>query len=231
MTRPKAWLAWSTGKDSAWSLHVIRRQDEVEVVALLTTLNEAYGRVAMHGVRESLLNAQAASIGLPVVKVPLPDVCVNDEYDRRMTAAMAQARSEDVSHVIFGDLFLEDIRAYRESRLAGTGITPLFPLWGLNTASLAREMTSSGLRAVVTCIDTKQLAAAFSGRHYDASLLADLPPAVDPCGERGEFHTFVLAGPMFRTPIPVLTGEQVHRNGFFFTDLLPATSHSLSAVK
>jgi uncharacterized protein (TIGR00290 family) len=221
LARPKAWLAWSSGKDSAWALHVTRLKGDVEIVALLTTVNTTHGRVAMHAVRESLLEAQAASVGLPLIKVPIPWPCPNDNYEQAMGHAMAQARAEGVTHMVFGDLFLEDIRRYREEKLSACGMTPLFPIWGLDTAGLAREMVEAGLRAYLTCVDPKQLDPKFVGRVFDARLLAELPAGVDPCGEKGEFHTYAFAGPMFRAPISAEVGEKVHRDGFYFADVLP----------
>jgi uncharacterized protein (TIGR00290 family) len=211
-------LAWSSGKDSAWALHVLRERGEVEVVGLLTTLNEAFDRVAMHAVRAQLLRAQAEAAGLPLTTVPLPWPCSNAEYEAAMDAALARARRDGVTAVAFGDLFLEDVRRYREERMAGTGMEPLFPLWGEPTAALARRMIDGGLRARLTCVDPRQVAPSFAGREFDAALLADLPPAVDPCGERGEFHSFTYAGPMFSAPIPLRAGEIVERDGFVFAD-------------
>jgi uncharacterized protein (TIGR00290 family) len=222
MTVPKALLSWSSGKDAAYALHRLRQQGEVDVVGLLTTLNGAFDRVAMHGVRERLLDAQAEAVGLPLWKVPLPWPCSDEAYGAAMTGACARAAAEGISGMAFGDLFLEDVRAYREARLAGTGLAPAFPLWGADTAELAREMVASGLKASLVCIDPAALDAGFAGRAFDYALLADLPPAVDPCGERGEFHTFVWDGPMFARPVPVVAGEVVERNGFVFADLVPA---------
>jgi uncharacterized protein (TIGR00290 family) len=222
MGKPKAWMSWSTGKDSAWALHVARQQGAVEVVALLTTLNGQFRRVAMHGVREELLDRQASALGLPLVKVPLPWPCPNETYERLMAEAISQARSEGVSCMIFADLFLRDIRRYREEKLRGTGIEPLFPVWGLETVRLAREMIAAGLEAVLTTVDPQKLPAQFAGRKFDRRLLAELPAGADPCGENGEFHTFVSAGPMFAEPVPVKVGEVVTRDGFVFADLLPA---------
>jgi uncharacterized protein (TIGR00290 family) len=220
--RPKAWLSWSTGKDSAWALHATRLRGEVEIVALLTTVNSTHARVAMHAVRESLLDAQAQAVGLPLVKVPIPWPCPNETYEQKMASAIAQARRQGVGHMIFGDLFLEDIRMYREEKLKGTGVTPLFPIWGTDTRRLAQEMVEAGLRAYLTCVDPKQLDPKFVGRAYDARLLAELPAGVDPCGEKGEFHTFACAGPMFRRPISVEVEEVVKRDGFYFADVLPS---------
>ena len=222
--KPKAWLSWSSGKDSAWALHVIRQRGEFEVTALLTTVNRAFSRVAMHAVRESLLDAQAAATGLPLVKVPIPSPCPNEIYESAMAEAMAQARASDVMHFIFGDLFLEDIRKYREENLAKCTMTPVFPLWLLDSRNLANEMLAGGLRAYLTCVDPKKLNRAFAGRAFDAQFLADLPASVDPCGENGEFHTFACAGPMFSAPISVQPGEIIERDGFVFADLLPSST-------
>ena len=219
--RKKAWLSWSSGKDSAWSLEVVRRQGEYDVEALLTTVNAEYQRVAMHAVRESLLRLQAESAGIPLVTVPIPFPCPNEAYEKAMSAAIGEARSRGITHMIFGDLFLEDIRRYREEKLAGTGITPVFPLWGLDTSRLANEMVEGGLRALLTCVDPSKLDASFAGRRFDAELLADLPPGVDPCGENGEFHTFACQGPMFQKPIAIEIGVVVERDGFVFADAVP----------
>lgn len=224
MSRTKAWLSWSTGKDSAWALHEARVQGEFEVVRLLTTVNSANRRVAMHAVRESLLDAQAGALGLPLLKIPIPPRCTNAVYEEAMAAAMEQAKAEGVFHVMFGDLFLADVRAYREEKMAPCGVTPVFPLWGRDTTALAREMVSFGVRAALTCVDPKQLSRAFAGRTFDPSFLAELPAGVDPCGERGEFHTFAFAGPMFRNAIAVQPGEIVERDGFVFADVLPQES-------
>jgi len=212
-------VSWSSGKDGAWALHVLRQRGDVELAGLVTTVNQAFGRVAMHGVRESLLERQAEAAGLPLWKVPLPHPCPNEAYDAAMTRLVERARAAGVTAMAFGDLFLEDVRAYRERQLAGTGIEPLFPLWGRATDALAREMVAGGLRARLVCVDPRQLDAGFAGRVFDAALLADLPPGVDPCGERGEFHTFCTAGPMFRTPLACEPGEVVERDGFVFADL------------
>jgi uncharacterized protein (TIGR00290 family) len=216
------WLSWSSGKDSALSLHYLRRDPSVEVTGLLTTTTAPFHRVSMHGVREELLDRQAAQVGLPVHRVSLPYPCSNEEYERRMAVAVQAARSDRVEAFAFGDLFLEDIRAYREARLAPTGLQALFPLWGLDTRALAREMIALGIQATVVCLDPRKLDRSFAGRSFDAGFLDDLPASVDPCGERGEFHTFVHRGPMFRSPIPVRAGEVVERDGFVFADLLPA---------
>lgn len=218
MTRRRVLLSWSSGKDSAYSLHVLRQQGEVEVVGLLTTQNEAAQRVAMHGVRRELLELQAAAAELPLWIVDLPWPCTNDDYARRMGAVIERARTERIDAIAYGDLFLEDIRAYRLERHAGTGIDALFPLWGRETLQLARTMIADGLRARLACIDSRKLPLGFAGREFDADLLADLPAGVDPCGEHGEFHTLVWDGPMFRSPIRVRMGEVVDRDGFVFTD-------------
>ena len=219
MGRPAAWLSWSSGKDSAWSLEVVRRQGEFDVRALLTTVNAEHQRVAMHAVRESLLRAQARSAGLPLVTVPIPSPCPNTVYEEAMARTIQKARDEGITHIIFGDLFLEDIRKYREDKLATSGVKPLFPLWHLDTRELAREMVRSGLRAVLTCVDPRKLDATFAGRRFDARLLQDLPPEIDPCGENGEFHTFAYAGPMFQAPLDVEPGIVLERDGFVFADL------------
>jgi uncharacterized protein (TIGR00290 family) len=211
-------LSWSSGKDSAWALHALRRAD-VPVVGLLTTINQAFDRVAMHAVRRGLLDAQARSIGIPLWPVPLPWPCSNEDYERIMGDVCRQAKAEGIECVAFGDLFLPEVRAYRERQLEGTGLTPLFPLWGLPTDALAQEMLAGGLQARITCVDPKLLPPAFAGREFDQALLADLPAGVDPCGEKGEFHTFAYSGPMFREPIPIASGEVVERDGFVFADL------------
>ncbi len=218
----KAWLAWSSGKDSAWALHVLRAAPAVEVVGLLTTVNEVYDRVAMHGVRRSLLQAQADALGLPLVVAPLPHPCPNETYERVMAGAVRRAREEGIGAFAFGDLFLEDIRRYREDRLAGTGVRPLFPLWGRPTAELASEMIAGGLRARVVTVDPRHLSPAFAGREFDRGFLTDLPRSVDPCGENGEFHTFAWDGPMYSRPVALRAGAVVEREGFVFADFLPA---------
>jgi uncharacterized protein (TIGR00290 family) len=219
--RPKAWLAWSSGKDSAWALHAVREADSFDVVALLTTVNRTHGRVAMHAVRESLLEMQAAATGLPLIKVAIPSPCSNEVYEAAMSEAMGRARDGGVRHVIFGDLFLQDIRAYREKQLALCGLSPVFPLWGIETRRLAEQMLAGGLSAYLTCVDPRKLERGFAGRRFDAELLADLPAGVDPCGENGEFHTFACAGPMFRADVAITVGKSVERDGFVFSDFLP----------
>jgi uncharacterized protein (TIGR00290 family) len=221
----KTLLAWSSGKDSAWTLHVLRKQGVV-VDALLTTINEAMDRVAMHGVRRELLEMQAEVVGVPLWKVPLPWPCSNDDYESRMADACKRAVAEGFTHMAFGDLFLRDVREYRERQLAGSGLTPLFPLWGIPTPELARHMISGKLRARLACVDTRTLDESFAGREFDAALLEELPAAVDPCGENGEFHSLVYDGPMFRAPLAIEAGE-IHRAGdFLYRDLLPCSVSS-----
>lgn len=217
-------LSWSTGKDSAWSLHVLRQDPSVEVTGLFTTVNEAFDRVAMHAVRRQLLEAQAAAAGLPLHVIDIPWPCTNEAYEQRLGAFVAAQKAAGVEAMAFGDLFLEDIRAYRVDKLAGSGIEPVFPIWGRDTALLAREMIAGGLKARLTCVDPANLPAAFAGRQFDAELLADLPEGIDPCGENGEFHTCVYAGPMFSHEIEIDLGEVQTRDGFVFADLLPAAA-------
>jgi uncharacterized protein (TIGR00290 family) len=217
----RTWVSWSSGKDSTLALAEARADPELEVVGLLTTLNRSAGRVAMHAVRRGLLLAQAGAVGLPVHQVELPWPCSNEEYERLMTDAVAAATSAGVTRMVFGDLFLADVRAYREEALAGSGIEPVFPLWGRPTRELAGEMLDRGIRATITCVDPRQLDAAYAGRTFDRDLLADLPDGVDPCGENGEFHTFVHDGPGFAAPLDVRVGEVVERDGFVFADVLP----------
>ncbi len=212
-------LSWSSGKDSAWALYQLQKQEQVELCGLLTTFNGANQRVAMHGVRRELVEAQAEAAGLPLWAVDLPYPCSNEEYESHMQQLLARARVEGITHIAFGDLFLEDVRAYREQMMSGSGIEPLFPLWGMNTRALAEEMLRAGLRAIIVTVDPRQLSASFAARSFDALFLKDLPASVDPCGERGEFHTFCFAGPMFRHPIPFRIGQIVTRDGFVFTDL------------
>ncbi len=216
----KVLVSWSSGKDSAWLVHVLRQTPGVELAGLLTTINEAANRVAMHAVRAELLQAQADALGLPLRTVPIPSPCPNEVYERAMGSAVQRAVREGFTHVAFGDLFLEDVRRYREERLQGSGLTPLFPLFGADTGRLAREMIAGGLRARLTCLNPTVLDRSFAGREFDVSLLADLPAAVDPCGERGEFHTCAYAGPMFLAPLPIETGVTVERDGFVFTDVM-----------
>jgi uncharacterized protein (TIGR00290 family) len=211
-------LSWSSGKDSAWALHLLRRDPAIEVCALVTTLNAEFDRVAMHGTRRSVLEAQARAAGLPLWIVPLPWPCSNEIYQQRMAEVCARAVAENIDAVAFGGLFLADVRSYRENQLKDTGLEPLFPLWQIPTDALARDMLAGGLRARLSCVDTSQLSAAFAGREFDASFLSDLPSEADPCGERGEFHSCVYAGPMFTNPLPLETGEVVNRDGFVFAD-------------
>jgi diphthamide synthase (EF-2-diphthine--ammonia ligase) len=223
-SRPSILLSWSSGKDSAWALHVLRQSGEFHVAGLLTTFNEEFDRVAMHAVRRELVEAQAAALGLALYPVGLPYPCSNVAYENRMKTATADARDRGITHIAFGDLFLEDIRAYRIQALAGTGVEPLFPIWCSpgDTSALARQMLADGLRAIVTCVDPKQLSGRFAGREYDEAFLAELPAGVDPCGERGEFHTFCFRSPDFGAEIPVRVGEIVDRDGFRFADVRSA---------
>jgi len=223
MRRP-ALLGWSSGKDSAYALHVLRAGGEYEVVGLVTTINEAFDRVAMHAVPRELLGLQAEAVGLPLWPVLIPWPCSNAQYEAAMAAVVARAVAEGVTHMAFGDLFLADIRAYREHQLEGSGLTPVFPVWRADTDALAREMLESGLRATLACVDPRALEPRFAGREFDAALLAELPAGVDPCGENGEFHTFAWDGPGFAHPVPVETSGVVERDGFVFADLRPAGS-------
>jgi len=215
----KCLVSWSSGKDSAWMVHVLRQRGDVQIAALLTTINESAQRVAMHAVRVDVLQAQADALGLPLWRIPIPSPCPNHVYEQAMGEAVARAVGEGFTHVAFGDLFLEDVRRYREERLAGTGLTPLFPLFGSDTTALAGRMIAGGLRARITCLNPKVIDRGFAGREFDAALLAELPPAIDPCGERGDFHTCAYAGPMFSHELPIETGVTVERDGFVFTDL------------
>lgn len=220
--KPLALLAWSSGKDGAWALQALRRDPEIDVVGLFTVVNARHRRASIHGVREEILRLQAKSIGLPLSVIEIPDPCSHEQYESAMRAFVEEAQSRGIARMAFGDLFLQDVRAYREKNLAGTGMAPAFPLWGEPTEALARRMISSGLRAFVTCIDPKKLPRDLAGRPFDESFLADLPPGIDPCGENGEFHTVAVAGPMFARPIPVRIGDIVERSGFVFADVLPA---------
>ncbi|HJT86325.1 MAG TPA: hypothetical protein VJ732_00680 [Bryobacteraceae bacterium] len=213
-------LAWSSGKDSAWTLQLLRQQGTA-VDAILTTINETADRVAMHGVRRALLEAQAKAIGIPVWMIPLPWPCSNEEYEARMAEACRRAVAEGFGTMAFGDLFLRDIRSYRERQLAGTGLTPVFPLWDLPTGALAREMIASGVKARLACVDSQSLDERFAGREFDSALLEELPPEVDACGENGEFHTFVYDGPMFQEPLRIRGGETHRYERFVYADLLP----------
>jgi uncharacterized protein (TIGR00290 family) len=232
--KPKALISWSSGKDSAFSLYEVRRAGEFDVVGALTTVTETFGRVSIHGVRQEILHQQCEAAGLPQRIVPIPYPCPNEVYEARMGEAVAAAVREGITHMIFGDLFLADIRAYREAKLAGTGITPIFPLWERPTLALAQAMIASGLQAYLATVDLKKLPAEFAGRKFDRQLLADLPEGIDPCGENGEFHTCVIAGPMFSRRLPVETGERVIRDGYAYCDLVLKTNaarHRARAVR
>jgi uncharacterized protein (TIGR00290 family) len=229
-SRRRTVVSWSSGKDSAFALGRLGQDPEVELAGVLTTVTETFGRVSMHGVREELLAQQTERLGLPQFTVKIPSPCPNELYEARMAAAVQELLTAGVERIAFGDLFLEDVRRYREEKLHGTGIQPMFPLWGQNTAALAREMISSGYRAVLVCVDPRVLDRSFAGREFDASLLADLPASADPCGERGEFHTFVYDGPIFARAIPHRRGEVVERDGFVFADLLPAGTESAATA-
>ena len=218
--RPKALISWSSGKDSALALHEVLRAGEIDVVGALTTVTETFGRVSIHGVRQEILRAQLDAMALPARIVPIPYPCPNEIYESRIGDAVAQAVRDGITHIIFGDLFLRDIRAYREQKLAGTGITPLFPLWQRPTPALAREMIAGGFDAFIATVDLKKLPADFAGRKFDTQLLADLPDGIDPCGENGEFHTCVVAGPIFSRRLAVVPGERIERDGFAYCDLL-----------
>jgi len=216
----KVLASWSSGKDSAWMLHVLRQDPTIVVGGLLTTMNAEFDRVAMHAVRRRLLEAQAEAAGLPLHTIPLPWPCTNEQYETLMRRAMAEAVAQGFTHVAFGDLFLEDVRRYREEKLEGCGVAPLFPLWGIPTRELAEQMIDGGLKAILTCVNPKLLDRSFAGRQFDRSLLRDLPEDIDPCGERGEFHSFAYAGPMYSHPISASAGNLVERDGFVFADVL-----------
>ena len=218
--RPKALIAWSSGKDSAWALHATRLAGNYDIVGALTTVTETFGRVSIHGVREELLKAQLAAAGLPATIVRIPYPCTNEIYEERMAEAMRAAIAAGVTHVIFGDLFLQDIRAYREAKLKPVGVTPVFPLWDMPTDALAKDMISGCVEAYIATVDLKKLPASFAGRRFDRQLLRDLPKGVDPCGENGEFHSFVAAGPMMKGRVAVTVGEVVERDGYAYADLV-----------
>jgi uncharacterized protein (TIGR00290 family) len=220
----KVLLSWSSGKDSAWTLHLLQQHPDVQVAALVTTFNSAANRVAMHAVRRALVEAQAQRVGVPLWAVDLPWPCSNLEYEDRMRAVCQRASAEDITAVAFGDLFLQDIRDYRLQQLQGTGLEALFPVWQIPTAQLARDMITAGLKAKLTCVDPTKLQKTFAGCDFDLRLLEALPPAIDPCGENGEFHTFVYNAPVFSSPISVRTGEVLERDGFVFADVLPVGS-------
>jgi uncharacterized protein (TIGR00290 family) len=221
--RPKAWVAWSSGKDSAFALHEVRREGSLDVVGALTTITDTFGRVSVHGVREELLREQLDACGLASIIVRITHPCPNEVYHDEMAAVMERAKAEGISHVVFGDLFLQDVRTYREAQLRPTGITPVFPLWHRPTGVLASEMIAAGVDARLVCVDLKRLSKNFAGRRFDQALLTDLPAGIDPCGENGEFHSFVVAGPMLSRSLAVTIGETVERDGFAYADLLSAT--------
>jgi uncharacterized protein (TIGR00290 family) len=222
--KKKILLSWSSGKDSAWALHMLRQQGEYEISGLMTTFNTAFDRVAMHSTRRALVELQAEAAGLPLMAAPIPWPCSNADYESAMKQVCDQALAQGIGAIAFGDLFLADVRAYRERQLKDTGLEPLFPVWGIPTSTLAQEMISAGLRARLVCVDPKQLPSSFIGRDFDQSLLRDLPPGADPCGENGEFHSFVYAGPMFNREIAIVTGEKVERDGFWFCDVMPGVT-------
>lgn len=219
--KKKTLLSWSSGKDSAWALHILRQQTDIEVVGLFSTFNQEFNRIAMHAVKNELVQRQAESLDLPVQLIPIPYPCSNNEYRKTMAEFIEQAKQQGVESIAFGDLYLEDIRSYREEQLAASGVTPLFPLWGRDTKALSKEMISAGLRAKITCIDPKKVPLALAGKEFDSSFLEQLPADVDPCGENGEFHTFVFDGPMFKQAVTIVEGETLSRDGFVFTDLSP----------
>jgi len=216
----RVWLWWSSGKDSAWSLHLLRQDPSLSVQRIITTVTPRFGRVAIHGTRIALLQAQAAAVGVPLQLVQLPYPCSNSQYEAAVQPVLEEAATAEMDHMAFGDIFLEDVRAYRERLLSGSGIEPLFPLWGMETARLSRLIVDSGVEAVVTCVDPQQLDRAFAGRSFDAAFLDSLPESVDACGENGEFHTFVTDGPMFGHGLKVQTGEVVEREGFVYADVI-----------
>lgn len=230
MTRKRTLLSWSSGKDSAWSLHVLGQRSDLEIVGLMTTVNQLYQRVAIHAVRLELLRRQTEAVGLPLHIIDLPCPCTNSQYEAAMGEFIEQSKQQGIECMAFGDLFLEDIKEYREAKLSGTGIAPLFPLWLVPTDKLAKEMISSGLRAIVTCVDPLQLPGSLAGREFNEEFLLTLPDQVDPCGERGEFHTFAFDGPMFSKPVAIEVGEITEREGFIYADLLPGSNNSLASV-
>jgi uncharacterized protein (TIGR00290 family) len=222
VAKPRALVAWSSGKDSAFALYEALRAGEYEIAGILTTLTSHFDRVSIHGVRTALLRRQAQALALRSIEVEIPYPCPNEAYEAAMERAMLGAQREGVTHVIFGDLFLSDIRAYREKQLAKLGLTPVFPLWMRETRALAAAMFDAGIRARVVAVDTRRLPKSFAGRRFDQEFVRDLPAGVDPCGENGEFHTFVTGAPMFASPIGVAAGEVVERDGAYYADLLPA---------
>lgn len=219
-SRPKALISWSSGKDSAYALHCVRATGEFDVVGALTTVTETFGRVSIHGVRQEILLAQCEAARLPPRIIPLPYPCPNDAYEARMSEAVATAVQDGITHIIFGDLFLRDIRNYREQKLAGSGIIPVFPLWGRATLPLAQAMIADGFEAYLATVDLNRLPAAFAGRRFDRQLLAEFADGIDPCGENGEFHTCVVAGPIFARRLDVTTGERIARDGYVYCDLV-----------
>lgn len=218
----KTLISWSSGKDSAWALHVLRQDPDIDIVGLFCTVNKVFDRVTMHGVRTELLKQQAESVGLPLDIIDIPYPCSNDKYVEIMTAFIRAVKKKGIECFAFGDLFLENVRGYRETLLQGTGIAPLFPIWGIPTNTLSQQMVSSGLKAVISCINAKQFSQEYAGREYNESFLADIPSSIDACGENGEFHSFAFDGPMFQYPIKVTTGETIYRDGAYFIDLLPS---------
>lgn len=220
----KALMSWSSGKDSAWALHKLQQNPEIDLVGLFCTVNKEFDRVAMHGVRVELLQKQAKSIGLPLEIIEIPHPCSNAEYEKIMGQFVERAKNDNIEYFAFGDLFLEDVRNYREQMLKGSGISPIFPVWGIPTDKLSREMIGGGLRTVITCIDPKQTPKEFVGKEFDKSFLDSLPETIDPCGENGEFHSFVFDGPMFREKIEIFVGDIVHRDDFVFADVLPKST-------
>lgn len=218
----KTLISWSSGKDSAWALHVLRQNPDIDIVGLFSTVNKVFDRVTMHGVRRELLKHQAKSAELPLDVIEIPYPCNNDEYVAIMKDFILMAKEKGVECFAFGDLFLEHVRKYRENLLQGTGITPLFPIWGISTTALSQQMVSNGLKAVITCINADQFSQEYAGREYNKSFLEDIPDSIDPCGENGEFHSFAFDGPMFQYPIKVIAGETICRDGAYFTDLLLA---------
>ncbi len=222
MARKKAVLSWSSGKDSAYALYRVLKSSDYEIVGLLTTVNESHQRVAMHGVREELLDLQARATGLPLEKIKIPHPCPNEIYEQKIMESISRWKQKGIEHVVSGDLFLEDIRAYRDRQLCRAGLHGVYPLWGLNTRALAQDMIRDGFKAILSCVDLKKLSRDFAGRHFDRDLIAELPAQIDPCGENGEFHSFVYAAPIFKEQIPVSVGETVEREGFAFADLIRA---------
>lgn len=220
--RRKTLISWSSGKDSAWALHMLRQDPSIEILGLFCTVNKAFDRVTMHGVRSELLKQQAASVGLPLDVIEIPYPCNNDEYVAIMKSFIITAKEKGIECFAFGDLFLEHVREYREALLQGTGIAPLFPIWGVPTKTLSQQMVSNGLKAVITCINANQFSQEYAGREYNESFLEDIPHNIDPCGENGEFHSFAFDGPMFQYPIKVIPGKTVRRDAAYFTDLLPS---------